>query len=43
MWPPGDMMYVTAAALLFFAMLARDERNQATEEMAEQVASAVDA
>jgi cytochrome c oxidase assembly factor CtaG len=42
MWLPGDMMYVTAAALLFFAMLARDERDQAMEERAEQVTSPVD-
>jgi putative membrane protein len=39
---PRDMMYVTAAALLFFAMLARDERDQAMEDRAEQVASPVD-
>jgi putative membrane protein len=41
MWLPGDMMYVTATALLFFAMLSRDERDQAMEERAEQVASSV--
>jgi cytochrome c oxidase assembly factor CtaG len=34
MWLPGDMMYVVAAALLFFAMLAHDERAVAAEDVA---------
>jgi cytochrome c oxidase assembly factor CtaG len=34
MWLPGDMMYVVAAALLFFAMLAHDERVVAAEDVA---------
>jgi hypothetical protein len=32
MWLPGDMMYVAAAAFLFFAMLAQDERTGLTED-----------
>lgn len=32
MWLPGDMMYIAAAALLFFAMLARDERAGPAED-----------
>jgi hypothetical protein len=33
-WLPGGMMYVVAAALLFFAMLAHDERTFAAEDVA---------
>ncbi len=32
MWLPGDMMYVGAASLLFFAMMARDEQEPEEEE-----------
>lgn len=35
MWLPGDMMYVTASALLFFAMLAREERLTAQNDLAD--------
>ncbi|HZS88087.1 MAG TPA: cytochrome c oxidase assembly protein [Chloroflexota bacterium] len=33
MWLPGDMMYVAASSLLFFAMLAADERTEGVEAL----------
>lgn len=37
MWLPGGMMHVAAASLLFFAMLARDERTPNPDDAAEEV------